>query len=83
MRITSFAAILFATLFVTSAASAQEPRASVEGFGGLGVGSFFAYQVAPYVASGALRVGLTSGASTPDNLVERAVRTLDGFANPD
>ena len=34
-------------------------------------------------ASGALRVGLTSGASTPDNLVERAVRTLDGFANPD
>ena len=40
MRITSFAAILFATLFVTSTASAQEPRASVEGFGGLGVGSF-------------------------------------------
>ena len=40
MRITSFAAILFATLFVTSAASAQEPRASVEGFGGLGMGSF-------------------------------------------
>ena len=36
MRITSFAAILFATLFVTSAASAQEPRASIEGFGGLG-----------------------------------------------
>ena len=34
-------------------------------------------------ASGALRVGLTSGASTPDNLVERVVRTLDGFANPD
>ena len=40
MRITSFAAILFATLLVTSAASAQEPRASIEGFGGLGVGSF-------------------------------------------
>ena len=40
MRITSFAAILFATLFVTSAASAQEPRASIEGFGGLGLGSF-------------------------------------------
>ena len=40
MRITRFAAILFATLFVTSAASAQEPRASVEGFGGLGMGSF-------------------------------------------
>jgi 4-hydroxy-3-methylbut-2-enyl diphosphate reductase len=34
-------------------------------------------------ASGALRVGLTSGASTPDNLVERVVRTLDGFANSD
>ncbi len=40
MRITSFAAILFATLFATSAASAQEPRASIEGFGGLGLGSF-------------------------------------------
>jgi 4-hydroxy-3-methylbut-2-enyl diphosphate reductase len=34
-------------------------------------------------ASGPLRLGLTSGASTPDNLVERVVRTLDGFANPD
>jgi 4-hydroxy-3-methylbut-2-enyl diphosphate reductase len=33
-------------------------------------------------AVGPLRVGLTSGASTPDNLVERAVRTLDAFANP-
>jgi 4-hydroxy-3-methylbut-2-enyl diphosphate reductase len=32
--------------------------------------------------SGLLRVGLTSGASTPDNLVERVVRTLDSFANP-
>ena len=39
MRISSFAATLFATLFVTSAASAQEPRASVGGFGGLGMGS--------------------------------------------
>jgi 4-hydroxy-3-methylbut-2-enyl diphosphate reductase len=29
-----------------------------------------------------LRVGLTSGASTPDNLVEQVVRTLDAFANP-
>jgi 4-hydroxy-3-methylbut-2-enyl diphosphate reductase len=28
-----------------------------------------------------ISVGLTSGASTPDNLVERAVRTLDRFAN--
>jgi 4-hydroxy-3-methylbut-2-enyl diphosphate reductase IspH len=26
-------------------------------------------------------VGLTSGASTPDNLVEQVVRRLDGFAN--
>jgi len=29
-----------------------------------------------------LLVGLTSGASTPDNLVEQVVRTLDAFANP-
>jgi hypothetical protein len=40
MRITSFAAILIATLLVTSTASAQEARASVQGFGGLGMGSF-------------------------------------------
>ena len=33
-------------------------------------------------AAGPLRMGLTSGASTPDNLVERVVRTLDAFANP-
>jgi 4-hydroxy-3-methylbut-2-enyl diphosphate reductase len=33
--------------------------------------------------SGPLRVGLTSGASTPDNLVEHVVRTLDAFTNPD
>jgi hypothetical protein len=40
MRITSSAAIVLATLLVTSTASAQEPRASVQGFGGLGMGSF-------------------------------------------
>jgi opacity protein-like surface antigen len=40
MRITSFAAILLATLFATSTASAQEARASVQGFGGVGMGSF-------------------------------------------
>jgi opacity protein-like surface antigen len=40
MRISSFAAILIATLLVTSTASAQEARASVQGFGGLGMGSF-------------------------------------------
>jgi len=40
MRITSFAAILLATVLLTSTASAQEPRASLQGFGGLGMGSF-------------------------------------------
>jgi opacity protein-like surface antigen len=39
MRIRPFGAILLATFFVTSAASAQEPHAAVQGFGGLGVGS--------------------------------------------
>jgi 4-hydroxy-3-methylbut-2-enyl diphosphate reductase IspH len=28
-----------------------------------------------------VRVGLTSGASTPDNLVDVVIRTLDGLAN--
>src|SRR5262245_26403998 len=40
MRITSFAAILLATVLLTSNAYAQEARASVQGFGGVGVGSF-------------------------------------------
>jgi len=47
MRITSFAAILLATLFAATPASAQAPtasaqeaRASVQGFGGVGMGSF-------------------------------------------
>jgi hypothetical protein len=40
MRITSFAAILLATLFAASTASAQAARASVQGFGGVGMGSF-------------------------------------------
>jgi len=33
-------------------------------------------------AAGPIIVGLTSGASTPDNLVEQVVRRLDVFANP-
>jgi len=32
-------------------------------------------------AEGALAIGITSGASTPDNLVEQTIRTLDRFAN--
>ena len=40
MRTSSCAAIMVAALLVSAAASAQETRASVEGFGGVGVGSF-------------------------------------------
>jgi hypothetical protein len=40
MRITSFAAVLLATLFAASTVSAQETRVSVQGFGGVGLGSF-------------------------------------------
>jgi hypothetical protein len=39
MRITSFAAILLATLLAASTVSAQETRASVQGFGGVGINS--------------------------------------------
>jgi hypothetical protein len=42
MRATSCAAILVATLLVSSTASAQETRAAVQGFGGVGMGSFTA-----------------------------------------
>jgi 4-hydroxy-3-methylbut-2-enyl diphosphate reductase len=34
-----------------------------------------------WLPAGPLAVGLTSGASTPDNLVERVVRRLDALAN--
>jgi len=40
MRTLPFTAILLAALSLTSAAGAQEPRASLQGFGGLGLGSF-------------------------------------------
>jgi hypothetical protein len=39
MRITLFAAILLATLFTAPLAYAQEPKASLQGFGGIGVNS--------------------------------------------
>jgi opacity protein-like surface antigen len=40
MRITSFAAILLATLLSSSTAFAQETHASLQGFGGLGMANF-------------------------------------------
>jgi 4-hydroxy-3-methylbut-2-enyl diphosphate reductase len=36
-----------------------------------------------WIPPGPLAVGLTSGASTPDNLVERVIRRLDTLANED
>jgi hypothetical protein len=39
MRITSSSAILFAIMLAASTASAQEARASLQGFGGVGMGS--------------------------------------------
>jgi 4-hydroxy-3-methylbut-2-enyl diphosphate reductase len=33
-------------------------------------------------AGGPVRVGLTAGASTPDNLVGEVIRRLDALANP-
>jgi 4-hydroxy-3-methylbut-2-enyl diphosphate reductase len=36
-----------------------------------------------WLPAGPLAIGLTSGASTPDNLVERVIRRLDVLANGD
>jgi 4-hydroxy-3-methylbut-2-enyl diphosphate reductase len=33
-----------------------------------------------WLPAGPVTIGLTSGASTPDNIVERAIRRMDGFA---
>jgi 4-hydroxy-3-methylbut-2-enyl diphosphate reductase len=37
---------------------------------------------AGWLPDGPVTVGLTSGASTPDNLVEATIRRLDALANP-
>jgi 4-hydroxy-3-methylbut-2-enyl diphosphate reductase len=36
----------------------------------------------PWLPPGPVAVGLTAGASTPDNLVEQVIRRLDSLANP-
>lgn len=38
-------------------------------------------QVDPFLPSGALRVGITSGASTPDRVVEDVIRRLIDLAD--
>jgi opacity protein-like surface antigen len=58
MRIRPFAAFLLASLLVASAASAQERRNAVEGFGGLGLGSL----TTPNTNFG----GVISGSLTPN-----------------
>jgi len=45
------------------------------------VGSKHEITSAGWLPAGPVRVGLTSGASTPDNLVDRVIRRLDRFAN--
>jgi len=36
---------------------------------------------AGWLPSGSVQVGLTAGASTPDNLIEQVIRRLDALAN--
>ena len=35
-----------------------------------------------WLPSGEVSIGLTSGASTPDNIVEQVIRRLESFSNP-
>jgi 4-hydroxy-3-methylbut-2-enyl diphosphate reductase len=45
------------------------------------VGAKAEVQQRDWLPAGPVRVGLTSGASTPDNLVARVIETLDAFCN--